>query len=176
MILTNIFLEKLKYNMEVYHNMDAEKKKICLLAASSTALLFYAAAIEAKKKEKKRSRLWIKQWRKTRLDSGNIQNMMRELQPELDDFKNYIRMDETCFKRILKAIKFDIQKQNTNMREAISPEEKLSVTLRFLATGESFTDLNYNSKLSISFLSEAIIDVCDAIIRNLKNNFLKVSK
>ena len=32
-----------------------------------------------------------------------------------------------------------IQKQNTHFREVISAEEKLAVTLRYFATGETFS-------------------------------------
>lgn len=117
---------------------------------------------------------WIKKYRTTRLPTGNVQHLMRELQPGSSDFRNFIRMDETCFERILSNIRQQITKQDTNMRLAIPAHEKLAVTLRFLATGESFLSLDYSTKLSKSFLAQNIIEVCDAIYNNLKTDFLKV--
>lgn len=63
------------------------------------------------------------------------------------------------------------QKRDTNMREAIPPEERLAVTLRFLATGESFTSLQYQFRISQTTLSSIIIpEVCDAIYTVLKED------
>ncbi|XP_039948626.1 uncharacterized protein LOC120766943 [Bactrocera tryoni] len=64
-------------------------------------------------------------------------------------------------------------KQDTGMRAAISATEKLSLTLRFLATGESFQSLNFGTKISRPTISGIIPEVCGAIYKRLKALYLK---
>eukprot|EP00112_Aurelia_sp_Birch-Aquarium-sp1_P019825 Seg4989.2 transcript_id=Seg4989.2/GoldUCD/mRNA.D3Y31 product="Protein ALP1-like" protein_id=Seg4989.2/GoldUCD/D3Y31 len=59
------------------------------------------------------------------------------------------------------------------MRKPITAEEYLSVTLRFLATGESFSSLGYQFRISRSTLSQIIPFVCKVIYNALKPEFLK---
>ena len=49
------------------------------------------------------------------------------------------------------------------VRDLISVEEKLAITLRFLATGESCKSLRYQFRISDSAISLFIKPVCDAI-------------
>lgn len=46
-----------------------------------------------------------------------------------------------------------IMKQDTNMRDAISPRLKLATTLRYLATGDSYRSLEYLMRISRSTMS-----------------------
>lgn len=62
------------------------------------------------------------------------------------------------------------------MREAIPPEERLAVTLRFLATGESFSSLQYQFRISQSTLSIIIPEVCEAIYKVLKEDHFNCPK
>lgn len=152
---------------------------IVLLITIAAAVLFLSASKTSssiKNNRKKRS-CWIKDWRKTRKICGNYQHFIKELSySNASDFKNFLRMDEVCFNRILTAIFEDIKKKDTMFRTAVPPAERLAVTLRFLATGEDFNDLNYNTKLSTAFLSNCILEVCEAIYENMKDEFLKVNK
>nr|CAI5845919.1 unnamed protein product [Callosobruchus analis] len=50
----------------------------------------------------------------------------------MEDFQNYFRMPEPVYEELLCLVTSIIAKQDTCMREAISPHERLSVTLRFL--------------------------------------------
>ena len=61
---------------------------------------------------------------------------MRELR-ETDSFsfKNFVRMDGESFSALLEQVSPLLEKQDTNMRKAIPPGERLALTLRFLATG-----------------------------------------
>ena len=59
------------------------------------------------------------------------------------------------------------------MRSPISAGERLSVTLRFLATGESFTSLQYQFRISASTLSLIIPEVCDAIFKVLQDDYMR---
>lgn len=57
---------------------------------------------------------------------------------------------------------------NTNYREAITARERLAITLRFLATGDSYTSLQYLFRISKQSTFTIVIEVCDAIIEALK--------
>ena len=56
----------------------------------------------------------------------------------------------------------------------ISPAERLTLTLRFLATGESFRSLSFQFRISKSAISHIVQEVCRAIIANLPCTYLKV--
>lgn len=60
------------------------------------------------------------------------------------------------------------------MRKPITPGEKLAITLRFLATGESFTSLAYQSRISKQSISCFIPIVCSVIYKVLQPTHLKV--
>lgn len=47
-------------------------------------------------------------------------------------------MDTNTFKFLVQKVTPLIQRQNTRLRECISPAERLSVTLRHLATGNLY--------------------------------------
>ena len=53
-------------------------------------------------------------------------------------------------------------------------EEKLAITLRFLATDESYKSLRYQFRISDSAISLFIKPVCDAIYDVLNEEYLKL--
>jgi hypothetical protein len=61
------------------------------------------------------------------------------------------------------------------MRRAITPRERLSVTLLFLATGKSYEDLKISAAVSIQSYGVIIPENCAAIYKVLKKKYLKVS-
>ena len=54
------------------------------------------------------------------------------------------------------------------MRRAITSHERLSVTLRFLATGRSYEDLKFSAAISPQALGVIIPETCTAIYEVLK--------
>ena len=61
------------------------------------------------------------------------------------------------------------------MRKAICPKQRLALTLRFLATGESFHSLEYQFRISREAISYIIDEVCKAIVDSACWNLLKIS-
>jgi len=53
-------------------------------------------------------------------------------------YRNFLRMDNESFTILLHDVSPLISKLETNMRQPISAEERLSVTLRYLATGKFY--------------------------------------
>lgn len=99
---------------------------------------------------------------------------MEDINYEESGDNNFVRMSLQDFEIILEKVEPEIKKMNTNFREAITARERLSVTLRFLATGDSYTSLQYLFRISKQSISTIIIEVCDAIIKALKDH-VKVS-
>ena len=91
-----------------------------------------------------------------------------------DDYKNYLRMDLKDFQFLLELLEPKIKKQDTVMRAAISAEERLFATLRFLATGRSYEDLKFSTCISAPSLSFIIPETCKAIFDALKMDYMKV--
>ncbi|KAJ8953456.1 hypothetical protein NQ318_023575 [Aromia moschata] len=81
-------------------------------------------------------------------------------------------MDYNTFKELLDLVKPFIEKQNIFMRDAVTPEQRLMATLRFLATGRSFEDLKYSFVISPQLIGKIIPETCCAIYKILKTKYL----
>ena len=70
-------------------------------------------------------------------------------------------MDYDAFDEMLTMVTPMIEKMKTVMREPISPSQRLSITLRYLATGNTFEDLNkLKNKLSALFFCCHVDVIC----------------
>lgn len=78
-------------------------------------------------------------------------------------------MSATDFEYLIQKIGPIVTKSDTNMRKAIPVQERLAVTLRFLATGDSFVSLSYLFKFSSQTVSRCVQNVCQALNQQLKN-------
>jgi hypothetical protein len=88
-------------------------------------------------------------------------------------FRNYFRICKADFDLVLTRVEPLISKQDTVFRESISAKERLMVTLRYLATGSSLTQLHYDWCISVASLSQIISETCTAIYEVLKMDYLK---
>jgi len=84
-------------------------------------------------------------------------------------FENFCRMSHEDFEFLLNKIGPSISKMDTNMRKCIPIQEKLAVTLRFLASGDSFVSLSYMFKFSPQAVSRCVQEVCRALVQELKD-------
>ncbi|VDI12296.1 Hypothetical predicted protein [Mytilus galloprovincialis] len=146
--------------------MNSKKKR---------ALKYIVAAIAAKRRMKKVRRNWIKPWLTRRADLGVCQTLLKELSNEdSDSFRNFLRVSPQQFAYLLDMVKDSITKCSTNMRTCITAEERLSLTLRYLATGESYRSLSYSFRIAPSTVCSIIPEVCDALYQALKDTYMKV--
>ncbi|XP_053956334.1 uncharacterized protein LOC128861985 [Anastrepha ludens] len=128
------------------------------------ALLFIL--LKNRKKSKKRKQ-WCKKWLQRRNQSSDI-NLLRELREEPLDFLNYLRITETVYQKLLSLDSPLIIKRDTVMRKAISPHERLTATLRFLATGRSYECLKFSTRISPQSLGKIIPETSNALYKVLR--------
>ena len=82
-------------------------------------------------------------------------------------------MSPERFDHLLSLVEADITKESTNFREPISAPERLCLTLRFLATGESQQSLSFAFRIGKTTVSRIIQETCDAIYTSLAPIYLK---
>lgn len=126
-------------------------------------------------KKKKKNRRWMKEWYKKR-DRYTHEHLLNDLKiSEPKDFCNFLRMDLVTFNQLLELVTPAIEKKNTHLRDAIPANQRLSITLRYLATGNTFEDLKFLSAISPQSIGIIVMETCTAIIKSLKD-YIKVSK
>ncbi|XP_068129135.1 uncharacterized protein [Hyperolius riggenbachi] len=81
-------------------------------------------------------------------------------------------MTVDSFDELLVLLSPSLQRQHTNMRSPVSPAERLLVTLRFLATGETFASLHYQFRLGRSTVQGIVHDTCQKIWEVLQPIFM----
>lgn len=84
-------------------------------------------------------------------------------------------MSSADFEYLINLMGHRINKKDTNYRQAIPVKERLAITLRFLATGDSYHSLMYVFKVSKQSISVIVPEVCEVLIDVLKN-YLKVNR
>ena len=82
---------------------------------------------------KRRRKIWVKNWIKKRSIHGAYHQLMKELSClDVSGYRNFVRMDSTSFETLIKMVWPKVKRQDTVMRKAISPGERLAITLCFL--------------------------------------------
>lgn len=109
------------------------------LALSALGLLLVEKE-ERQRRRRKRIRRnrtkWVQSWILQRQAQAVSPTPCRELEfSETSDFKDFARLFPVQFHTLKELISPLIRRQNTNYRDCISVEERLTVTLRYLATG-----------------------------------------
>ncbi|KAB0802188.1 hypothetical protein PPYR_04374 [Photinus pyralis] len=134
---------------------------------SAAAFIILCDAI--KKKQRKRRRYWMTNLFKSRnIYSGS--NLLNDLSlSRTGQFKNFCRISCEDFEYLIHLIGHKIAKQETTFRQPIPVKERLAVTLRFLATGDSYTSLMYLFKISKQSISTIVTEVCQALCDALKD-------
>ena len=83
------------------------------------------------------------------------------------------RMSPSRFDELLSLVGPSITRLRTNFRNPVSPGERLAVTLRFLATGDSMQTIAFSYRLGHSTVCNIIDDTCEAIWNVLCDKNLK---
>jgi hypothetical protein len=83
-------------------------------------------------------------------------------------------MKASDFELLVTIIGSKVSRQDTNYRKSVTVNERLAVTLRFLATGDSYQSSVHLFKISKRSISTIVPEVCEAVVEGLQEH-IKVS-
>ena len=116
-------------------------------------------------------------WVKRREQSRYFNNIIKELKVEDRlGFREMFRMDVGDFEFILGKILHLIsprQMSNIGGHLPIMSDERLTLTLRYIATGQSFQSLSFQFRIALNAVSYIIKGCCNALVDELVSVFVK---
>ena len=123
---------------------------------------------------RRRHNMWLRPWLLQREERGAYHNFMADLYAtDIPGFTNYMKMTPEFFEMIKTRLEPHLARQATNYRAPISVGEKLALTIRYLATGESYTSLSSQFRVGRSTISRFLPEVCRAIQDEFTREYLR---
>ena len=111
---------------------------------------------------RRQRRWWSRSWLSTerRRQFGLYDLLMTELRREdRKEFMNFMRMPPEMFDEILQRVEPRISKQNTFFRDSLDPGLKLAITLRHLASGSKYSNMQYGWRIPHNTISVIVREV-----------------
>lgn len=127
-----------------------------------------------RRRRARKKRTWVRKINIERRLKGEYHALIQEMRlSDHESFYKYFRMVPSRFDHLLSLVGPAITRQQTNFRSPISPGERLAVTLRYLATGDSMQTIAFSYRLGHSTVCMIVEDTCDAIWNALAPEYLR---
>ncbi|XP_067652981.1 uncharacterized protein [Haliotis asinina] len=106
---------------------------------------------------------WMHNILLSRRQYGEYYRLVKELELDAGRFFQYFRMSKDQFEELLALIGHNITRRACSLQRMIPAKERLAVTLRYLATGDSIRTIAFSYRLGEKTVQVIIPEVCDAI-------------
>ena len=125
----------------------------------------------------RRKSVWVREWLARRPVFGQYDQLLNELHAQdKKGYKNFLRITPELFHEMVEKLTPRLEKQKTFMRDPLDVGLKLAITLRFLATGDSYRSLQYSFRVASNTISNVVPEVCKAIIAVYKDEVMRCPK
>ena len=119
-------------------------------------------------------RWWVHPINQVREHEGAWSLLMERFRHEFPDkHHGCMRVSKDQFDVILSFVQPAIQKQDTQLRKCIPADQRLCVTLVYLATGDSFQTLALLFRIGESTARAIVYETCQALWETTSGTFLK---
>ncbi|XP_068099171.1 uncharacterized protein [Hyperolius riggenbachi] len=126
------------------------------------------------RRQRAERRYWVHPRLMQRRERGHFATLYPELLQNPEQFFDYCRMTIPVFNALLDMVRAYLRRTDTRMRQAICPEQRLLLTLRFLATGHSYSSLSVQFRLGTSTVSGIVKHTCEVLWRVLQPRYMAV--
>ncbi|KAM8709754.1 hypothetical protein ACLKA7_016543 [Drosophila subpalustris] len=124
---------------------------------------------------------WTKEWlRKNQSEFLSKENLLSELQSRKDEcyhLNYFLAITESQFRYLVQKLEPIIsQYAPQRKKKSFSAEERLAITLKYLATGEVHSCRNYCFRASKFVINEMIANICLGFYEHLKDQYVTLPK
>ena len=127
-----------------------------------------------RKRQEKSRTCWVRPWLLRRHQLGAFDNLMIELANEdIPGYRAFQRVAPDLFLELLQMVGPHIEKQATKLRLPISAGARLAITLRFLATGNTYMSHQFEFRVASNTICKFVPETCKAIFRVLAPDYFR---
>ncbi|XP_030380143.1 uncharacterized protein LOC115628264 [Scaptodrosophila lebanonensis] len=124
---------------------------------------------------------WTKEWlRKNQAEFLSKENLLSELQSRKNEcyhLNYFLAITESQFRYLVQKLEPIIsQYAPQRKKKSFSAEERLAITLKYLATGEVHSCRNYCFRASKFVINEMIANICLGFYEHLKDQYVQLPK
>lgn len=128
------------------------------------------SVIDLCEKDKRRRRQQLK-------EKTPIESPLKELLfGDEETFRAEHSMSTLSFRKLLRILRGRLERQNSQSTGSVSADMRLHMTLRFLATGESFGTLAGIFQLPKKRIKDIVVETLTSIVKRLKRTFLQIPR
>lgn len=113
---------------------------------------------------------WVRPINMRRSNQGDFNHLFQEMKDDPHMFFRYTRMSVCVFNQLLKIMRPFLTKTN---HRALIPEQRLAVTLRYLATGDQVLSIALAYRIGESTARNIIKETCDLLVKVLAPIYLQ---
>ncbi|XP_052814130.1 uncharacterized protein LOC128241217 [Mya arenaria] len=109
------------------------------------------------------------------LQYGQYNTLIQELRyDDASSFKRYLRITPTMFDDILQRLTPHSQKKDTRFLYALPAGIKLAITLRYMASGDTYASLAYDYGVAAGSVCHFVPEVYAALLKEYKDDVLTI--
>ena len=118
-------------------------------------------------------RMWVRKIFQSRSTKGEYHSLVAEMRlGDQESFYRYFHMTPQRFSYLLGLVGPSITRQDTRLRLAIPPDDRLAITLHYLVTGDSIQSISFSYRVGHSTVSGIIDSTCDALWKVLLPEYM----
>jgi hypothetical protein len=141
-----------------------DRKKCRRIVKNVSRLLLVQIAEVLEEEIARENKVWVRKWLARRSTHDGSALLLKELYAEdPTEYRACLRKSPELYDTLHDQIANAIQRSDALIRDAIPSRIKLEVTLSFLATGNSYRNLQQLCRVSKAAISKFIPEVCDSI-------------
>ena len=139
---------------------------------------YYRTRVASKRLKQKRWKFWLRDLYRERDEKGEFNTLVQDLRlHDHEYFFQCFRMLPAKFEELLRLVAPYIKKCSTKMRDPILADKRLVITLRYLATGDAYTNVGASYHASPTTVRRLVQVNCKAIWNQLLvNGFMTAPK
>nr|CAI5847185.1 unnamed protein product [Callosobruchus analis] len=116
-------------------------------------------ALESVVPKLKWKRVGVHPLNRVRSDYGEFHHLFKNVRKDDERFFQYTRMSQNTFDHILQKVEPRLTKNWCNLhKQSILPEERLVITIRYLATGSSFKSISFAFRIGASTAGKIVAE------------------
>ena len=160
---------------QLFSTMDDQRVHLiaALIQQQNHNLFRLSQVLDRRRRRRRQKAVWVRGWIERRMEFGLYHQLMVELRNEDPRaFHHFMRMPPAMFDELVERLRPRLTKPSINFRPNLDAGLKVALTLRHLASGTTYRNMQYAWRVPHNSISNIVREVVQAIIEEYVDELL----